>query len=102
MLAQAPERMYLTHYGRVGRDAADVQRLAALLLAQVDAMEAIALRLKAAPQRHEALKAELLALYQRGVAAHLGETMPPERVAELLAMDVELNAQGLGVWLDRA
>lgn len=102
MLAQAPERMYLTHYGRVGRDAADVQRLADLLLAQVDAMEAIALRLKAAPQRHEALKAELLALYQRGVAAHLGDAMPAERVAELLAMDVELNAQGLGVWLDRA
>jgi glyoxylase-like metal-dependent hydrolase (beta-lactamase superfamily II) len=102
MLGQAPERMYLTHYGRVGRDAADVQRLATLLLAQVDAMEAIALRLKAAPQRHEALKTELLALYQRGVAAHLGDALPPERVAELLAMDVELNAQGLGVWLDRA
>ena len=102
MLALTPAHMYLTHYGRVGRDAADVQRLAGLLLTQVDAMEAIALRLKATPQRHAALKAELLSLYQRGVAAHLGEAMPATRVAELLAMDVELNAQGLGVWLDRA
>jgi hypothetical protein len=27
--------------------------------------------------------------------------MPEERVLELLAMDIELNAQGLGIWLDR-
>jgi len=101
MMAARPSRMYLTHYSVVGRDAADVERLAALLVAQIDEMEAIALRLKDAPDRHVALKRELLALYQRRAIEHCGERMPPTRVAALLAMDVELNAQGLGVWLDR-
>ena len=93
--------MYLTHYSVVGRDAADVERLAALLVAQIDEMEAIALRLKDAPGRHVALKRELLALYQRRAIEHCGDRMPPTRVAALLAMDVELNAQGLSVWLDK-
>ncbi|MBB3197004.1 MBL fold metallo-hydrolase [Roseateles terrae] len=106
MLAAQPQRMYLTHYGAVGRDAADVQRLAQLLVSQIREMAAIAMSLREASDRHEALKRELLALYQRGVAAHLVDAMPPdamtpERVAHLLTMDVELNAQGLGVWLDK-
>ncbi len=101
MMATRPSRMYLTHYSAVGRDAADVERLAALLVAQIDEMEAIALRLKDVPDRHVALKRELLALYQRRVREHCGDRLPPTRVAALLAMDVELNAQGLGVWLDR-
>lgn len=101
MMATRPSRMYLTHYSVVGRDAADVERLAALLVAQIDEMEAIALRLKDVPDRHVALKRELLALYQRRVREYCGDRLPPTRVAALLAMDVELNAQGLGVWLDR-
>jgi len=101
MMATRPSRMYLTHYSVIGKDAADVERLAALLVAQIDEMEAIALRLKDVPDRHVALKRELLALYQRRVREHCGDRLPPTRVAALLAMDVELNAQGLGVWLDR-
>lgn len=101
MMETQPRRMFVTHYSQVGRDAADVRRVADLLLAQIDEMEAIGLGLKDAPQRHEAIKRELLALYQRRAAEHLGDLMPPEQVATLLALDVELNAQGLGVWLDR-
>jgi glyoxylase-like metal-dependent hydrolase (beta-lactamase superfamily II) len=101
MLQTQPRRMFLTHYGAVGQDPADVQRLAGLLVDQIHAMADIAQRLRDVPDRHAALKRELLALYQRGVAAHLGDTLPPERVAQWLDMDVELNAQGLGVWLDK-
>jgi glyoxylase-like metal-dependent hydrolase (beta-lactamase superfamily II) len=96
LLQQAPQWMYLTHYGRVG----DVPRLAALLLEQVDAMVALARELRQAPQRHERLKQALLALYLERLAAH-GFT-DTDRAAQLLTMDVELNAQGLGVWLDKA
>jgi glyoxylase-like metal-dependent hydrolase (beta-lactamase superfamily II) len=96
LLQQAPQWMYLTHYGRVG----DVPRLAALLLEQVDAMVALARELRQAPQRHERLKQALLALYLDRLAAH-GFT-DTDRAAQLLTMDVELNAQGLGVWLDKA
>ena len=101
MMATRPSRMYLTHYSAVGRDAADVERLAALLLSQIDEMVAIASGLKDAPDRHAALKRELLAMFQRRVREHLGDRIAPTRVSALLAMDVELNAQGLGVWLDR-
>ncbi len=101
MMATRPSRMYLTHYSAVGRDAAEVERLATLLLSQIDEMVAIASGLKDAPDRHAALKRELLAMFQRRVREHLGDRMAPTRVAALLAMDVELNAQGLGVWLDR-
>lgn len=101
LLQTQPRRMFLTHYGAVGRDAADVQRLAGLLIEQIQEMARIALALQDAPERHQALKRDLLALYQRGVAAHLGDSMASQEVARLLSMDVELNAQGLGVWLDR-
>ncbi|ALV05850.1 MBL fold metallo-hydrolase [Roseateles depolymerans] len=101
LMQTQPRRMFLTHYSAVGRDAADVRRLAGLLIEQIQEMARIARALQDAPERHLALKRELLALYQRGVAAHLGDAMSPEQVAQLLSMDVELNAQGLGVWLDK-
>lgn len=96
LLATQPQQMYLTHFGAVG----DVPRLAGLLLAQVDAMVALAEALRDAPQRHAALKA--------GLQAQARERLQQHGVADLdsavasLALDIELNAQGLGVWLDRA
>jgi hypothetical protein len=87
--------MYLTHYGRVGQ----VPRLAGLMLEQVDAMVALGRALRDAPQRHERLKEALLGLYLDRLAVH--GFADGARAAELLAMDVELNAQGLAVWLDK-
>jgi hypothetical protein len=40
------------------------------------------------------------ALFLGWVADH-GTPLPADRVRELLALDIELNAQGLEVWLDR-
>ncbi len=95
LLAMQPQWMYLTHYGRVG----DVRRLGATLLDQVDAMVLLGRALQDAPHRHERLKQGLLTLYTDRLAHH--GIRDAQRVAELLAMDVELNAQGLGIWLDR-
>jgi glyoxylase-like metal-dependent hydrolase (beta-lactamase superfamily II) len=98
LLETAPAAMYLTHYGRVGRDAADVQRLAAGMLTLVDGMTQVALALRDSADRHRLLKAELLALYLADLVQHQGP-FDSDRAAEWLAMDVELNAQGLEVWL---
>ncbi|MFZ5546211.1 MAG: MBL fold metallo-hydrolase [Pseudomonadota bacterium] len=95
MLQRDPQWMYLAHYSRVG----DVPRLAALLLDQVDAMVALGQRLRNAPDRHGRLKQALLALYLERLAVH--GFADAQRAAQLLAMDVELNAQGLGIWLDK-
>ena len=96
LLATRPQQMYLTHYGAVG----DVPRLAALLLAQVDAMVVLAESLRDAPQRHAALKAGLQDQARQHLQQH-GVADLDAAVASL-ALDIELNAQGLGVWLDRA
>ena len=95
LLAFDPACMYLTHYSRV----ADVPRLAALLLSLLDEMVAIGQRLRQVPDRHAALKTALSALYAAGLAEHGVE--PSADKLELLAMDIELNAQGMAIWLDR-
>jgi glyoxylase-like metal-dependent hydrolase (beta-lactamase superfamily II) len=91
-----PDWIYLTHFGPVG----DVQRLGALMLRQVDAMVEVALRVSPEGDRHEVLKAGLAALYLRGLREH-GSTASDEALLALLALDIELNAQGVGIWLDR-
>ena len=96
MLTYTPECVYLTHYGRVR----DVARLGASLLAQIDRLVAIGRGLKDAPQRHEAIKQALLAEYVAITTAH-GCRFSEAQLAEQLAVDLELNAQGMGVWLDR-
>lgn len=95
LLAMAPACIYLTHYGRV----TDIPRLAGLLQVQIDAMVALAESLQAAPERHSALKAGLSSLYQTQLQGH-GVLDVPAGLAGL-ALDIELNAQGLGIWLDR-
>jgi glyoxylase-like metal-dependent hydrolase (beta-lactamase superfamily II) len=96
LLAAQPACMYLTHYSRVD----EVARLAELQLGLLERTVALAGSLRDAPDRHARLKEGLLALYLDSLAAHRCP-MAPAAVAELLAVDLELNAQGIGVWLDR-
>ena len=96
MVERAPEAMYLTHYGPVS----DVPRLAQSLYEQIDAMVAIADGCDGRADRHRCIAAALSALYLE--RAHAQQVpLADEDVLRLLAMDIELNAQGLGVWLDR-
>ena len=96
LLAFAPEHMHLTHFGRVG----DVPRLGALLLAQLDEIVAFARTTTPGRGRHEELVRGLEAIHLRSLRAH-GVTLAEERIRELLALDLELNAHGLAIWLDR-
>lgn len=95
-LSFAPQRMYLTHYGVVE----NVPQLAADLRAGLERYRGLAEPLKAVAQRHERLRE---ALMQDALAALKAQRNPmlEARARELLAFDMELNAQGLGVWLDR-
>lgn len=94
-----PAAMYLTHFDRVE----PVEKLADDLHAQIDAMVTVAKsaqeRSRSAPERHDAMKADLTELYLARAHAH-GWQGDREQLLDLLGMDVELNAQGLGVWLD--
>jgi glyoxylase-like metal-dependent hydrolase (beta-lactamase superfamily II) len=95
LLAARPACLYLTHYGRVE----DAAQLGELLLSVLDQMVAVGRRCQHAPRRHERLKHELTALFANCLAEH-GLAATPERL-DLLAVDIELNAQGLAVWMDR-
>lgn len=97
MLEYAPQAMYLTHYGRVH----DVPALAAALDEQIVAMAQIARSCDGRADRHRCLVAALTALYLERAQLH-GCTLDDAGVERVLAMDIELNAQGLGSWLDRA
>ncbi len=103
LLAQAPRCMYLTHYGRIGQHDGDVPRLGALLLGLLDEMVALGESTRGttdAAARHEALKLGQLDIFTRSLRAH-GVAFDEAQIAELLAIDLELNAQGMAVWLDR-
>lgn len=91
-----PVAMYLTHYGRVEQ----VERLAADLHVQIDAMVALARAAHGKPDRHAVLMESLTELYATRALAH-GWDQGRDVLRQLLGMDVELNAQGLEVWLDR-
>ncbi len=100
LIALQPLAMYLTHYDRVE----GVERLADDLHAQIDAMVSIAQSTgdasTGAAQRHEAMKTALTELYLTRAQAH-GWSGDRAQLLEILGMDVELNAQGLGIWLDQ-
>jgi len=96
MLSFSPWRMLLTHYGAVE----DVPRLATLFLAQLDEVVAAARSLAGAPDRHATLKRALETIHLRRLREH-GVTLPEARIRDLLGLDFELNAQGIGIWLDR-
>jgi glyoxylase-like metal-dependent hydrolase (beta-lactamase superfamily II) len=96
LLALQPEGMYLTHFGRVR----EVERLAADLHATIDAMVALAHLHAAATDRHTAIVEALGDLYVARAAAH-GCALDADGVLQVLGMDIELNAQGLEVWLDQ-
>jgi len=95
MLATQPQVMYLTHYGPVRA----VARLAADLHARIDRMVALAEAAAAVPDRHGALCAALREYYVSAAQLH-GVLLGAAAIAEVLRLDIELNAQGLGVWLD--
>ena len=71
------ECMYLTHFGRV----ADVERLGADLLEQIDAMVRIGRACPPGPQRHAALRRGIAALYLERLQVAHGCGMPAAQSA---------------------
>lgn len=98
ILALAPRAAYLTHFCRLDDPAThlgtlreSIRDLADLALAEESASD---------DQRLGRLRAAVDA-YLLGRARQNACELPDERVRELLAVDIELNAQGLEVWLRR-
>ncbi|MEN9478943.1 MAG: hypothetical protein RLZZ298_338 [Pseudomonadota bacterium] len=97
LLAFKPDAMYLTHYSRVG----DVPVLGKDLLRRLAALVAIAEAASqlSGPLRHEQIKTAITCYLLAELKAH-GCTLAEAVVLDIWATDLELNAQGLAVWLD--
>jgi len=91
-----PEQLYLTHYSRVR----DLDRLADEMHASIDAYVAIAEQHEHDDDRPQELRAALLEYYAGRLDEH-GYDGGREKLREVLEIDIELNAQGLEVWLER-
>lgn len=95
LLSYAPQHMFLTHYGRID----DVQRMADDLRNSIARYELIATELAGVQDRHAQLLRAVTADAYAAVRAH-GVRLSDAELKAVLGPDLELNAQGLGVWLD--
>ena len=92
----APEAVYVTHYSQIR----DIQAKGAVLHRLVDAHAELGLRERhAGPERPERLREGVKRIFI-DEARRWGSRLPDARVLEIYSKDVELNAQGLGFWLD--
>ena len=96
ILSLRPEAIYLTHYGRVD----NVRQLAADLGRRIDALVSMAQTVACGGvARHQANK-ELITRYLLAELSAHGCQLPTEHALDIWETDLELNAQGLEVWLD--
>jgi glyoxylase-like metal-dependent hydrolase (beta-lactamase superfamily II) len=96
MLALRPEAIYVAHFGRVTNPAALAGDLHRLIDAHAELGE-----------RHRRAGAERKRLLIEGVRSLVlaererqGWRLPSEKVLEIFALDIQLNAQGIESWLD--
>ncbi len=95
LMKLTPRAVCLTHFGRI----TGVEHAAQQMHESIDALVALAESVRGAPDRHRRLIEGQRALLFPRLRAH-GCTLGEAALDTLLAMDYELNAQGLGVWLD--
>lgn len=96
LLSLNPEAMYLTHYSRVP----DVQTKGSELLAHLDVLVELALSEQATGEdRHLRIKQQMTDYLIGEIRKH-GCQLPETALVDIWETDLELNAQGLEVWLD--
>lgn len=96
IMACEPEQLYLTHYSRVR----NLDRLATQMHAGLDAYVRMAKEHAQDHDRAAALRAGMFEYYERRLVEH-GYAGDRDAMWSVLSIDVELNAQGLDVWLSK-
>jgi glyoxylase-like metal-dependent hydrolase (beta-lactamase superfamily II) len=96
LMSYGPRSIFLTHYGEV----TELERLAREMKERVLAYVDLATRYRDAPDRASKLRHGMFAMMATWLDAHGYPRDDAER-HRLLDDDVELNCQGLEVWLDR-
>ena len=98
ILGLKPGAIYVTHYSQVR----DVARMGEDMHRLVDAYADLARSEQdTGAARHQRLKAGMTDIIL-GEAQRYGWRLPREQILEIFAGDIDLNAQGLAIWLDAA
>lgn len=95
IMSYAPERLYLTHYSEVG----NLDRLAQEMHKGIDAYVSIAREHADAENRTAAIQEAIFEFFVAGLAAH-GFNGDRDTIWSIMNIDVNLNTQGIEVWLD--
>lgn len=96
LLSYKPERMFLTHYGMV----TGVEALANDLRRRIAQVTDIARKAANNQDRHKQIMQDLTDILVKELS-RAGCFLAPDRAIQLFKLDLELNAQGLEIWLDR-
>jgi glyoxylase-like metal-dependent hydrolase (beta-lactamase superfamily II) len=96
LMSLDPACAYLTHYGRVD----GMPRVARSLRSGLAAYERLARQHAGDQDRHAAIRQALTAHSLTELKA-MSSALSEAKLSELLEFDMELNTQGLEVWLDR-
>lgn len=95
-----PGAIYVTHYSQLRSNARELGRLTDDMHRLIAAHEELARAARGAgSERHARLTAGLTAIVLNE-ARRYGWALPEERVLDVFAGDIELNAQGLAIWAD--
>jgi hypothetical protein len=96
IMACEPQQLYLTHYSRVR----NLDRLAGEMHEGIDAYVALAREHQADPKRSEIMQASMFEYFVRKLTDH-GYRGDREMMRSTLEIDLDLNVQGLEVWLNK-
>ncbi len=96
LMSFKPKYAYLTHFNRIEF----TSQSADMLIQHIDGFVEIAKTLENQNNRHKAIKQKLLA-YLLEIATKHGVILGETQQIKLFKGDLEICAQGLGVWLDR-
>jgi glyoxylase-like metal-dependent hydrolase (beta-lactamase superfamily II) len=97
LMSYAPEAVYLMHYSRV----TGTPRLAGMLKSQIREFVRIAQASAHLPDAHNAVRTAMFDMWLK-LLAQQGSTLPVNEISRWLETDLELNAQGLLIWYERA
>lgn len=95
LVAEEPDCMYLTHYGRVE----NVQELAGQMIEGVSALAGFGEKYEDDPSRSERIENAIRDWLMAGLRSH-GVTLDEQVCLQLLDGDIRLNAEGICHWLD--
>ncbi len=95
--ALEPVCIFPTHYSRVD----GVERLKRLFLDQLDEIVSLAKSIESRPNRHQELKDGMAKIHIKYLKS-MGCAMNDEQIIDFLKIDLELNALGIGHWLDKS